>query len=64
MNTNNQRMKLDEAQDVIDEMLQLRGDELNAWENDFCESIYYSTYRTLTEKQTACLNKIWDRVMQ
>jgi len=57
-------MTLKEAQDLIDDIYKFRADKLSEWEDNFCQSIYYSNYKTLTEKQDACLNKIFDKLMK
>jgi len=49
---------------MIEELLALE-DGLSAWETDFLDSVYLQTHQatkdTLTDKQRAVLEKIWNR---
>lgn len=60
-----QQLDYNEALDLIDDIEQHRQSKLNNWELTFLESIRKNEgdWPQLTEKQTKCLNKIFDRVM-
>ena len=53
-----------EAAEIAEQILEERSEKLNAWETGFCESMVDYSYPELTEKQTAKLNSIYDRVMR
>lgn len=55
-------MTAETAREMVDEMEAHYADTLTEWETSFCNSIYNSKYERLTEKQTACLKKIYNRV--
>ena len=58
------RMEIKEARELIDLIYQFRLDRLTDWERNFCDDIYESIYPDLTEKQTATLEKTYDRTMR
>jgi len=56
-------MDIAEAIDMIEEIFESGPSRLSDWENNFLESIQNSTFPDLTEKQTACLKKIYNRII-
>ena len=54
----------DDACAMIDDIIAFHEQDITEWERNFCESIYKASYLFLSKKQTATLNRIYDRVMK
>jgi hypothetical protein len=54
----------DEAVGLANDILEFRSHKLNDWELVFCQGILTWVGDTITKKQTAVLNRLYDRVMR